>query len=55
MGKTGDNGGLHIVAFPEKRECVKKVVLVENNDLSMIFPPNSIFPPAALASSMVWR
>ena len=24
MGKTGDNGGLHIVAFPEKRECVKK-------------------------------
>ena len=55
MGKTGDNGGLHIVAFPGQKRMCKKVVLVENNNLSMIFPPNSIFPPAALASSMVWR
>ena len=37
MGKTGDNGGLHIVAFPEQKRMCKKV-LAENNDLSMIFP-----------------
>ena len=37
MGKTGDNSGLHIVAFPEQKRMCKKV-LTENNDLSMIFP-----------------
>ena len=57
MGKTGNNCGLHIVAFPEEKvyKDDTKVALVAKNNLSMIFPPNSIFPPAALASSMVWR